>query len=270
MARRCQINAPFQLTVDDIKLRLWICKEKCDYFWKHGKLHQQQHLNLCLERAQEQEDKAAEHQILAIIKREKDWAFWGRLNFALGKHIHGRSVRAVQVEDGAGGVIDYNTEETVHQAIFNKVHRKRYNLAEEAPICRGRLRGEFGYVSTSPTAQTVLDRTYDFPPDMDEATRELFEEIAQIHTMAPIGYSWFDGLLRNPWSGVQTPQVLGYSGTRVAEPLVGGSNPYGAGVTLRGWGLGSHMSNQGTLWHRFPESTRDICESCKMPPHKGI
>ncbi len=51
-----------------------------------------------------------------------------------------------------------------------------------------------------------------------------------------IGYSWLDGLLRNPWSGVQTPQVLGYSGLRVAEPLVRGSNPYGAGVCLRGWG----------------------------------
>ncbi len=38
-ARRCQINAPFQLTVNDIKLRLHICKEKCDYFWKHGKRH---------------------------------------------------------------------------------------------------------------------------------------------------------------------------------------------------------------------------------------
>jgi hypothetical protein len=38
-ARRCQINTPFQLTVDDIKLRLRICKEKCDYFWKHGKRH---------------------------------------------------------------------------------------------------------------------------------------------------------------------------------------------------------------------------------------
>jgi hypothetical protein len=56
--------------------------------------------------------------------------------------------------------------------------------------------------------------------------------------MGAIGYSWLDGLLRNPWSGVQTPQVLGYSGLRVAEPLVRGSNPYGAGVTLRGWGWG--------------------------------
>jgi hypothetical protein len=53
-----------------------------------------------------------------------------------------------------------------------------------------------------------------------------------------IGHSWLDRLLRNPWSGVQTPQVLGYSGLRVAEPLVRGSNPYGAGFpsTVGGWG----------------------------------
>jgi hypothetical protein len=40
-----------------------------------------------------------------------------------------------------------------------------------------------------------------------------------------IGYSWLDGLLRNPWSGVQTPQVLEYSGLSVVEPLGRGSNP---------------------------------------------
>ncbi len=130
--------------------------------------------------AQDWDDNVAECQILAIIKREKDWAFWRRLNFALAKHIHGWSVWTVQVEDGAGSVIDYKTEEGVHKAIFNEVHRKRYNLAEEAPICQGGLRGQFGYTSTSPTAKMVLDGTYNFPPDMDAATRELFKEIAQI------------------------------------------------------------------------------------------
>ncbi len=185
MAQRCQINAPFQLTVNNIKLRLCICKEKCDYFRKHGKRHQRQHLSQCLERAQEWEDKAAERQILAIIKREKDQAFWRRLNFALGKHISGRSVRAVQVEDSAGGVIDYDTEKTVQHAIFNKVHCKWYNLAEEAPICQGGLQGQFGYTLTLLTAKTVLDGTYNFLPDMDEATRELFEEIAQVRTIVP-------------------------------------------------------------------------------------
>ncbi len=84
-----------------------------------------------------------------------------------------------------GGVIDYDTEETVQQAIFNEVHCKRYNLAEEAPICQGGLWGQFGYTSTSPTTKTVLDGTYDFPLGMDETTRELFEEIAQVCTSVP-------------------------------------------------------------------------------------
>ncbi len=130
--------------------------------------------------AQDWEDDVAECQILAIVKRELDRAFWRRLNFALGKHIHGRRIRAVQVEDVAGVVIDYETEEGVQEAIFNEEHQKRYNLAEEAPICQGKLRGQFGYISTSPTAKTVLDGTYNFPPNMDAATRELFEEIVQV------------------------------------------------------------------------------------------
>ena len=44
--------------------------------------------------------------------------------------------------------------------------------------------------------------------------------------LSPHGYSWFDGLLRNPRSGVQTPQVLGYSGMRVAlNPRSGVQTP---------------------------------------------
>ena len=94
-------------------------------------------------------------------------------------------MRAVQVEDGTGGVIDFHTEETVQDAIFNEVHRKRYNLAEEAPICQGVLRGQFGYTATSPTAQSVLDGSYVFPLEIDAATKELFKEIAQIRDTVP-------------------------------------------------------------------------------------
>jgi hypothetical protein len=109
------------LTINDIKLRMLICKEKCDYFRKHGQCHWQQHLTNCLEAAQEREDDIAKRNILAIIKRKKDKAFWRRLNYALGKHVRGQSVRAVQVEDGAGGVLDFDTKEAVQEAIFNKV-----------------------------------------------------------------------------------------------------------------------------------------------------
>jgi hypothetical protein len=120
-----------------------ICKEKCNYFCKHGKRHRHQHFNHCLEAAQEWDDEAAECQILVHIKQEKYRAFWRRLNFVLGRHICGRSILAVQVEDGVGGVLDFDTEEGVQEVIFNEVHRKRYNLAEDAPICKGALRGQF-------------------------------------------------------------------------------------------------------------------------------
>ena len=101
-----------------------ICKKRCNYVCKHGKCHQQQHLNHCLKAAPEREDKAAERQILALIKQKKDRAFWYQLNFVLGKHICGRSIWAVQVEDGVGGVLDFDTEEGVQEAIFNEVHQK--------------------------------------------------------------------------------------------------------------------------------------------------
>ncbi len=67
-ARRCQINAPFQLTVEDIKLRMVICKEKCNYFRKHGQRHRRQHLMNCLKAVQDRADETAERNILAIIK----------------------------------------------------------------------------------------------------------------------------------------------------------------------------------------------------------
>jgi hypothetical protein len=72
--------------VEEVKLRLVICKQKSNYFQKHGKLHCRQHLNQCLVAAKDRGDEEAEQKILAI-RQEKDCSFWQRLNFALGKHI---------------------------------------------------------------------------------------------------------------------------------------------------------------------------------------
>jgi len=105
--------------VEELKLWLVICKQKCDYFWKHGKRHRREHLNQCLEEAKDRADDEAEQKFLAIIRREKDRSLWRRLNFALGKHIQGQSVREVQVEDGNGRILEFDTKEGVQNAIFN-------------------------------------------------------------------------------------------------------------------------------------------------------
>ena len=122
--------------MEELQLRLKICKTKCDYFRKHGERHPQQQLTQCIEATKDREDEDAGQKILAIIQREKDRSFWRRLNFAMGKHIQGCSVCKVQVEAGNGGVLEFDTQEGVQNAIFNEVHRKQYNLAGEALICQ--------------------------------------------------------------------------------------------------------------------------------------
>ncbi len=81
--------------------------------------------------------------------------------------------------------MEFATQEGVQNAIFNEVHQKWYNLAEEALICKGSLRRQFGYMSTLPTAWSVLDGSYDFLPDIDKATKEFFKECVMIQSIIP-------------------------------------------------------------------------------------
>jgi hypothetical protein len=155
--------------------------EKCDYFRKHGKQHRRKHLYQCLDKAREREDEDREKEILAIIQREKDRSFWRRLNNVMGKLRTG-SVRRVLVENGdqEGMLTENTTQESVQQAIFDNIHRKQFFLAEAAPICTVRLRGQFGYNSVTRTAKTILKGSYVYQEDFDQATQEICLECARI------------------------------------------------------------------------------------------
>ncbi len=81
--------------------------------------------------------------------------------------------------------MERTTQETVKQEIFSKVHNKRYTLAGEAPICNGDLFQDFGYLANTPASNAILDGTYKMPPESDQATAELFAEIAKIRALIP-------------------------------------------------------------------------------------
>jgi hypothetical protein len=90
----------------------------------------------------------------------------------MGK-ARGGSVRRVLVDSGdQSGLLTENvTQETVQEAIFNNIHRKRFFLAESAPICTGNLRGRFGYNAVTKTAKAILNGKYKYPPEFDQATK---------------------------------------------------------------------------------------------------
>ena len=90
------------------------------------------------------------------MRREKDGGFWIRINYAMVKHKQGLLVRGVEIEDGSGGRIRFNTQDSENKAIWNEVHQKRYFLAESAPICKGQIKEDFGYLATSHSAKKFL------------------------------------------------------------------------------------------------------------------
>ncbi len=158
--------------------------DQCDHFRKNGKYYRRKHLYCRLEIAKEKENEEAERHILSIIQREKEKSFWRRLNYALGKPMGGACFK-VQVEQEDGTVEEISSKEDLHEAIWENIHRKRFYFAEEAPMCSSQLRGIFGYNSISPTANAILEGTYPYTPEFDEATKEILKECASMRIRVP-------------------------------------------------------------------------------------
>ncbi len=75
----------------------------------------------------------------------------------------------------------------------------------------------------------MLDGTYDFPPDIDVATKELFEEIANIHSIVPpnlvtgviLKVRW-----QKRWKKVEEDTSSTYSGLHFGHYIAGADCDY--------------------------------------------
>ncbi len=183
-AHRAGIERPFSLTEVDIIARMQVCRQHCDYYRIHGREYRRRHLNNRLTLAREKEDSNLEQQLLGIIKRERERSFWRKLKYVMGRKTGG-SVQAVQVEDKEGNTETFTSQEDIHEAIWSNIHRKRFHLAEAAPICNTPLREVFGYNADTEAGEAVLAGTYEFGPDFDEATKRICKEVAMIQEEVP-------------------------------------------------------------------------------------
>ena len=169
----------------EIRDRLQACKEKCTDFKKHDYKHRRKHLRTRLEQARQKRDEEAEARILCIIQREKYRSYLRRLNFWHEKRP-GRSVRIVTEEFLGGGATREHQDQTqIEESIFSNIQDQRFYAAEHAPICNGRLRGEFGYLANSMAGDKVLEGTYNYSEGFHPATKELLKECARIRARVP-------------------------------------------------------------------------------------
>ena len=183
-AQRCGIDSPLKLSWNEIQERIRICEEKCDYYLKHGHSYRRKHLQRRLSAARAKNNREAEKRILEIIQRERERAMWKRLGNAMAQR-KGRSVRVVQRVGEDGLTQEASTQSAVENMIWDEIHSKRFFLAEQAPICKGWLRGEFGYMANPEAARQVLEGSYYYRQDMHGGTKELLQEACRIRKRVP-------------------------------------------------------------------------------------
>jgi hypothetical protein len=83
-------------------------------------------------------------------------------------------------------MVEYNTQETVQNAIWDNLHQMKFRLAEAAPICSDPvLRKAFGYIAATDMVDVILAGTYIYPSNFDQAIRKFCKECAPIHLMIP-------------------------------------------------------------------------------------
>jgi hypothetical protein len=226
-AQRCGILRPFSLGKAEIKTRLQVCEEKCGYFERHGHSFRRKHLQRRLTAAQVKNNTRAEEQILGIIKRERERAFWRRLNYAMDKRS-GRSVTRVQVVEKDGSVRESGTKREVEATVFSEIHGKRFYLAEQAPICKGKLRGDFGYMADTTAGEEVLSGTYPLSQVDDVGTRDIMDEIARLRQIVPANS--VDLRIRHPkwrakWQGAKERTSSSHSGLHFSHYIAGAKSP---------------------------------------------
>ncbi len=107
------------------------------------------------------------------------------MTYDLGK-LRGGACFRVQVEQGDKTTEEYTGQEELQEAIWDNIHRKRFHLAKLASLCQEPLRGTFGYNAICQTSQEILDGMYEYPPEFDEATKEILQECAFIHLKIPV------------------------------------------------------------------------------------
>ncbi len=179
-----KIKDPFLISLAQLKILLEVCAERNNYFQQNSKQYCKKHL---LQWAGIVKDKGREEvaaQILAIIKCKQDGLFWQQLNYTCRKTKAG-SLTLVQVLGTNDLVVEHITQPSVQEVIWLNIHYKCLYLAEEAPVCWGRLHKELGYNAVLDTAHSILAGTYVYPEDFNEATKELCQECALIKQIVP-------------------------------------------------------------------------------------
>ncbi len=119
--------------------------------------------------------------------------------------------------------MECNTQDTVKQSIFSKVHKKQYTLADEAPICNGMLFQDFWYTASTPASRAILDSTYTGTKGLRLSYKRA-AKIAAIYKLIPensVSITITPEQWKQYWKVVNKETLLSESGLHFGHYIVG-------------------------------------------------
>ena len=78
-----------------------------------------------------------------------------------------------------GEVCEYRSKEYIERVVQEE-REARFTLAHDAPIMKHSLVGKLRYLEDEDVARAIVDGTYEIPPELDEATKFILQEIGEM------------------------------------------------------------------------------------------
>jgi hypothetical protein len=176
-ARRQHIPHPEQLTMDELKDGLQLAHIHKADLRKQAKGLRKVHLRDCLIDAQTKRQRKQVAAIKQRCNREESKQMWYLIKQTVKDPANPSVLRVQRVVNGE--VKDYIVQEDVEQAIQRECEIC-FTLAHSAPIMKSLLGDRLRYLSDESLARSITMGTYEFPSDVDPATKLVLEGIGKL------------------------------------------------------------------------------------------
>jgi hypothetical protein len=178
------IKDPHLITRDELKTDFFVCKHNIKILEKNSPFFWLKFLKDLVKKAKHRWDVFCILKITGIIEKEASRKLWRRINKSTCK-AQIRLTVAVKVPTVDGGHMEYKSKEGAFEAV-SPIILEWFQSSLVAQCHRGKLFEDIGHLANSPAAQQILEGTYEYPDDLDPATRLLFKEaLAAYKALSP-------------------------------------------------------------------------------------
>ena len=170
------------MTKELLKVDLFFCKKEMENLKAKAPEMQRKHLQKRLEFHQKAGNEKAIVDVTRIIRYESDEKRYNRLRWST-KPKQGGSVYNVRIKNGDTEEV-INTEEGIFKHVSEHLS-DQFRLTFTAKCYNGKLFDDIGFIGDTDAARSILEGTYNYPPDLDTATKLLFEEAVITYSKIP-------------------------------------------------------------------------------------